>query len=338
MRTPGDDAVVARLRAELAPSRWAIVELRPDARRAALPLAELALREGATAAVRAHAARGEVELFVAHEGGGVEETVSVPEGRENERVLALRTTEVLRARGLDLDRAPAATSAEVPALPTRGAPAPGPHDRGVVPPPATLGTARRPADRSVWLEVAPAASLGPGGLPPAVEGALAARADLLGPWSVALFATVPLVPQTLEAPEGRARVSTFVAGAALDGAWLGGRVAALSSGFGAGLSATGMSGEPNAGYQGADDTVLAGMPFVRSAASLVLTPTLRLVARVSAGVTVPRVRVYFGDREAATWGGPVLSASLGLEVALFGLGGTPAPRSSASVSRPDRSR
>jgi hypothetical protein len=101
-RVEGDDAIVSRVRAELRHDDWRVIEVAlhsPDARRS---LESLARARGASAALRARPSQLAVELWVAAAGdrdkAGSEEVLAGP--RADLSVLAVRVTEVLRARGL----------------------------------------------------------------------------------------------------------------------------------------------------------------------------------------------------------------------------------------------
>ena len=75
VRSAGDDAIVARLRAELNQSAWQTRELRVRGPRAADPLATLARAAGARAALRVHAPQMRIELWVAPRAPGQPESV-----------------------------------------------------------------------------------------------------------------------------------------------------------------------------------------------------------------------------------------------------------------------
>jgi outer membrane biosynthesis protein TonB len=120
VRTPGDETIVLRLRAELSSYRFRVVELTAAARRSE-PLAQLATEREAQAALRAKPDTMAVELWVRAGARGNDELVSAGPGRDAE-VLALRVTEAMRARGLTLPplaaaAAPAADSGKPSAAP-----------------------------------------------------------------------------------------------------------------------------------------------------------------------------------------------------------------------------
>jgi hypothetical protein len=118
---------VLRIRAELDANGWRVLEVGPDPELDAVPLTELAARHSATAAIRVQPARAQVELWMARAQGaeaGALETLSVAGPRPNERVLALRVTETLRARWLKLAPAPAASASASGLAPAVAEPTP----------------------------------------------------------------------------------------------------------------------------------------------------------------------------------------------------------------------
>jgi hypothetical protein len=101
-RVEGDDAIVSRVRAELRHDDWRVIEVAMHSSEARRSLESLARARGASAALRARPSQLAVELWVAAAGdrdkAGSEEVLAGP--RADLGVLALRVTEVLRARGL----------------------------------------------------------------------------------------------------------------------------------------------------------------------------------------------------------------------------------------------
>jgi hypothetical protein len=144
VRTRGDARFALRIRAELEASAFRVVEIGPDPELDVIALAELAARQSATAAIRVQPTRAQVELWMLRSqdsAAGALETLSVPGPRPNERVLALRVTEALRARWLRLGPAGSTGS-------------PGPAEARTEPPPL----ARKPAQAAAARADAPAES------------------------------------------------------------------------------------------------------------------------------------------------------------------------------------
>jgi hypothetical protein len=322
VRTPGDDGVMTRLRAELMSSEWRVLEIRLDERQAPLPLATIAEQQRAGAAVRVDVRNGAVELWIARPGGAIQESLGTPNARMHDQVLALRTAEALRARGLLLEPLarpePEAVEPESreAAPPVERATPPPPvatpaaiEDRGVVP-----AVPRRPDRSHLWLGLGPGIALSPGGLDPGIVGSPGVRLEL-GRWSFSAFAVLPITRAEISGSEGRARVATWLFGTATEIEWARSTVFGARSGLGLGASAITMSGEPAAGYRGVDDSVFALAGFLRSSITLALGPSFRVGPLALVGATLPGARVAFGDREAARWGQPFMVLGLVLEAA-----------------------
>jgi hypothetical protein len=307
VRSPGDEGVMTRLRADLRENGWRILEVRDDERFAAAPLGGVAGREGASAAVRIDTRRDAIELWVQRPDGAVEETVASTEPL-SDQVLALRAAEALRARGLLVFRDEAAP--EAAALPPEaGRPAPPRPDVRSVP-----ATSEPIVPASFWFEAGPGVTLSPGGLGPLPLVELGLRLEFLERWSVCLDGLVPLSHQALAGPEGEAEITTSVVGGLLELEWARTTIGGFRSGIGAAGTATVMSGKASAGFESADDTVTAFAPLARTSFHVGVGRAVRLRAAVMLGATLPPVRVAFGEREAATWGSPFVTTSVVVEV------------------------
>jgi hypothetical protein len=318
VRTPGDEGVVARLRAELVHSDWEIVEVRPDDRKQAPPIAEVAIRQGAAAAVRINRARGLVELWISPglsgdhaKGQPLSEVIRGQHEREQDWILALRTTEALRARGLDLGPSPSpmrqSTQSDVSA-PERA------HEPQLDPTPgseATEGGATR-SGPSVSLELGPAASFSPGGLAVQPHLHLGASAKVARGWTLAAFTMAPVVNTKLRGPEGNARISVWFVGTGIDVRALRVGSGELAVGGGYALTLHRLQGNSQPGYRDASDSVIASAPFLRCDLRWQFAPLWQLDLMALAGATFPKVAVEFASREAATWGRPLLLGALAL--------------------------
>jgi len=304
VRLAGDDRVVARVRAELASSGWPSVELTADPRDTQASLSRLSSLVSAAAAIRVHADAGAIEVWVAAPPGSppaAADTISAGGSRPDDRVLALRATEALRARGLRLERRPR----EEPA-PESPPPIETPLPKVVTPrtrEPAVPGTPAPLGDlRGLWLEVAPGAALGPGGLTPAIDAWTSIRFDRSA-WSAGALLLIPITDRRLAAPEGSAQLSLFMTGVFADLALLRGNVQ-VNAGVGIGTAISRMKGTARQGYESADDTVVAAAPFARASAHVEMGYGWRLIAGAMLGTGLPRISVYFADREVASWGRP----------------------------------
>lgn len=333
VRTVNDDGVMNRVRAELGASAWRILELRLDERLGRVPLSELAAQQQARAAVRFNAAEARVELWVFRPPRDLEETLDAADERDDDAVVALRISEALRARGLDLG-AEAKLSAEAkdPAEGEGQGEAKGPEAsrEAAKPSPRPEQAAKAAAAREVtgpgevreqdrsghelWLELAGAVSGSPGELGAAI-GAWGGARLALGPrWACSLFGVIPLSSQQLSGVEGSARVASYLLGASTEAAWLRRPRWQLGAGVGLAGSRTEMEGTAASGYVGSGDAVYALSPLARVTARVQLAEGVWLSAGGLAGLAFPEVSVKFADRVAAHWGRPLLLATLGLEL------------------------
>jgi hypothetical protein len=112
-------------------------------------------------------------------------------------------------------------------------------------------------------------------------------------------------------------VRTWLAGSALEIEWARPSVLSFRSGAGAGAGVITMTGRGGPGYRGQDDRVVTFTPFARSSLDVRLGQAVRLRSGVLLGTTLPRVRVAFGPREAASWGAPFVVATMAVELRLF---------------------
>jgi hypothetical protein len=305
-RMPGDDGVMTRLRAELRESDWLVVEVAFEDG-AATPLATLAERERATAAVRVEPRRGVIELWVSRTEGAVEETLDASGERRSESVLALRVVEALRARGLRIERhADEAPRAAEPTVPPKAPSAAAVSPKAVEPPEPRAPT-------RLWLDLGPGLLVSPGGLGPELVLEAGLRLELRESLAFGLGARIPLAEQALSGPEGQADIATWTFGGTLELEWGTSSIGGFRSGIGASAASTTMSGDAESGFAGASDTVTTFAPELRTAFHVHMGPAFDLRAGVALGATIPQVEVAFGEREAATWGRPFVAASLALE-------------------------
>lgn len=336
VRMDGDERVVANVRAELRASAWRIVEIGPDPRLEQARLAELGASQGASSALRVHADRAEVELWVARSAGpgsGLELLDAAGAGGD-ERVLALRVAEALRARGLRLEPAaepvppqpqsqprPPAPPAEIEPPPPK--PAPRVATLAAEPRAETLAddTSAPPAAPIVppllSLEIAPTVALGRRGLGPSFDGWLGVRLGLSTAVSIAAFGVVPIVSDKVSGNEGSARVSTFLLGGTADLAWALARFR-IRIGAGAAWVFSLMSGHSNqAAYTGQNQAIRAVAPLGRMSLSFALGAGWSVYAGAMVGVAFPAISVHFDKREVGRFGRPLAVGSLGLELPLL---------------------
>jgi hypothetical protein len=335
VRTPGDEDSISRLRPELRDGGWHLLEIRPDPRLEMESLALTAERERVAAAVRVDAAHAAVELWVHRAQGSISETFTATGERSSGRVLAVRVAEALRARGLLLP--PKANPSEAEAEPTAGSGTPA---RPAAPRaaaelrPVTPSDAAEPADEQpsqptdevgaaggaerratrLSVDVGAGLALSPGGLGPLAVLDLGLRLEIARVWSLAGLGLIPLSRQSVRGAEGEAFVSTYLVGGLLELEWARLGFGGFRSGLGAAATLAWMSGRPASGFRRNDELVSVLTPLARTSFHADLARWLRLKSALALGLTLPSVRVALDSREAASWGQPLVVASLAVEL------------------------
>jgi hypothetical protein len=333
VRTPGDEATIARLELEFGGGAFQIIEQKPGQRPLGETLGVAAERQRVDAAVRVDAARGTVALWVRKADGFVEETFTAAGETSASQVLAIRVAESLRARGLLLPPAPEPEPGptETPPPVTSEAPRPAAAPQPVTPrstastapipvaseaeagsETASLSAPARPRSRFA-LDLGPGVALSPGGLGPLAVVELGVRVRLTHDLALSLLGIVPLTRQSFASDEGEADVTSYVVGSAFELEWARWSFGSIRSGAGGGASITRMSGRAASGFEGGDDTVTAFTPLALSSFQLGLSSSFDLRTALVVGATLPEVQMAFGDREVASWGRPFVVATLGLE-------------------------
>ncbi len=329
VRTAYDDDVVNRVRVELHASGWHIIELNgPDGSGNPGLLARLASEYAAAAVVRVEARIGQIDIFIGRSWGDIEETLRSENGQFDAQVLALRTTEALRAHGLDLGPtqpgvAQIETGRGVPSAQRAAQDANSPPDaahklprqaaialRGIVSPNGD----RLESTRGLWFEAAPAATGSPGGLGLAFSAWMGLRIELSSTWSLAATGLLPMTSQQVNEPQGQASVSSGFVGLSTEIAWLRRSFGSEAAGLGAAALVTSMKGTLSLpGYSDASDTVVTIAPYSYLRTGVVLGPDWRIFGLVLGGTSIPKVRVAFGDTVVRTWGQPFGLLAMGIE-------------------------
>lgn len=320
IRTNGDTGVMTRLRAELEQTTYNLVEIRLDERHGRVSLDEVAAEQRATAAVRFDASTGQIELWVSRPGGAVTEEISRRGARLSDWVLVLRTTEALRAHGLDLGPEPKRPR-NVPEPPdararTRAEPASEPPSDETGPPRSPQAPRREP---SLGVGFGMGADLSPGGLP--LQSHLHASVYMRpnATWMVQAFGWYPIARSVVSGVEGKAEVRTWLVGSSADAVLLEQSNARLAFGPGFAVGVHSMQGEAAPGYRSVDDRVVTSAPFVRADLRLRLTPSLEIDLATLMGFSFPELTVEFSGRDVAHWGRPFVALGLGLESAVVDL-------------------
>jgi hypothetical protein len=300
--------------------------LRAEAEHIGFTIAE---RDGgdALAVVRVVSA-DRVELEIA---GAVPELRAVERRAGEGDSFALRAAEELRGRLTELNLLPApAPSAAVPdppppaPAPIAASPSPPPSP---APPPADRGPSRAPtgAEARLWARggagvLAPFGGVGPTGL-----AVLGLGVEPFHPsWELSAVAMLPLTENEVTEAEGEAEVGVHAFlgelehHAAFSAKWF------LSAAVGGGALVLETRAETVSPFVAHDETLVAGIYFVRVGLVRRVAPWLRLRASALGGVSAPRPLIRFDDRDVAAWGrtfgGVTLDAELGMP-----LGGRASP-------------
>lgn len=297
VRSPGDEAVVVRLRAEFEALGWRLLE---QGQREPLDYEAWIRQADANAALRV-LSRNAVDLWFldAQTGELVLDRLTLG-GRPAEGVVALRAIETLRAR-------------LIPGGVTREAP------RQVE---ASEGEALEDAETEsrLFVGLGPALSYGPGGVGALGHGALFLRYRFPGRFAGVLFAWGPLVSRELDVPEG-----VFD----LRGAFFGGSLEWIMSdgdfgtalGVGLASAVLDVTGHAEPPYQGVPATAVTTLPMVTLSGSYRWLSASRLRTDLFAGYALPTasVRVLKNDSEeaeAAAWGAPLFGGLVGIDVGM----------------------
>ena len=136
-------------------------------------------------------------------------------------------------------------------------------------------------------------------------------------WSWSALAVPALTSTTLEAPEGRAEVSSTLLGFGTDYAVLPQRIG-LSVGLGATLGLVTIRGSAAYPYLGQKDRIITALPFVRSEGVVEMAHDLSLRLGLMAGLATPPAVIRFGGREVAPWGRPLVLLTFGVRAGVPG--------------------
>jgi hypothetical protein len=175
--------------------------------------------------------------------------------------------------------------------------------------------AEPPFPALIYVELAPALVLSPGGLGPSFDAFGNVRVQPLEAVSFSLFVLAPLLHSTVSSDYGSTDVRTLGVGGSADlqlpfSAW------EFSAGLGAAALVTWLHGYGTRyGYMAHDETKRTAAVLARVGLSWGLTSTLRLSGRVLVGFAIPELQIEFPDKT-VHWGEPFVMGALGLELAL----------------------
>jgi hypothetical protein len=265
-------------------------------------LDEEASSHGAAAAIRLERSDHALEIWVADQVTGKTSLRKLSLGSERDPALtATKAVELLRASLLEARLEPPEKHAKPKLLVDKVVPS------EVVPKPPgrTLGA----------LELAPGLLLSPGGLPPAVTVQM--RGGYLPTTYVELLASlwVPTGSVSFTVPEGRS-AQLFLLGTVGARVHLAGADRILDPTLGLGLGLSWVHGDGSAAkpYRGETQTLVSMLAIADAGLGLRLASTFGLRADGGCGPVLPRPVFVVAGRQAASWGFPVCTASLGLRV------------------------
>lgn len=220
------------------------------------------------------------------------------------------------------------------ATPPKPKPKPAPHVNPVVktkpaepaaPPPRDTAADSGEDDGPVtsrnallFVELSPAGVFYPGapGLDPSFNIWADVRLQPYATTSLSAFALAPLAQAPVESMGSSAAVRMFAIGGAAD-FHVPIDPLAFSVGMGAASLLTSIKPSTNNAQYEIKNTPQRTMAFfVRAGGSYQLASVLRLTARVMIGIAVPELRIKFVEEQVASWGHPLVVATLGLELAL----------------------
>ncbi len=319
------DPVVTRLVQELIAAGCTVRTDAPSARDAATFEDGDALLRVTPSAVEVwlvdHAADRAIELDVVG--------IQPPRG-EHVAVTSVQVSEIVRAHLLRVGPAPASAPPTPPAAPPSSAlpvpPAPAPPAPPAPAPPAPIAPAPAavitppPPPRKLALSLGPIVLLTPGA-PPALDVALSPEWHPTRSIVLRVLVAVPIASADVSSGGNRASLSTWLAGAALDGRlhsadalW----TATLGGGVAAAVSQTQGRPAQQAAYAGRSDSAVAAVPFLEVGGARALgTQRVRLGVNGMLGIAVPEITIQFAGQQVASWGLPVGAASLTLEIDLL---------------------
>jgi hypothetical protein len=271
---------------------------------------------GAVAALRVVPSGEGVEVWIADRGTGktllreIEDT-----GADPDPALVLRTVELLRATLLEIS---------VPETPAAEAPSTAEGARELDVPPPRVIAARRgapseaPPLATLRFALAPGFFFSPGGFGPVPALGVGIDWRLSENAGFAVLGTIPLASAGIERPEGMVSLTVWTAGAAVrlflaepQSPW------APSIDLGALVLSVESVGYAEKGYVAGSSSAWAGAPFARVGLAHSLAPPVRVRTDLLVSALMQGVSVRVADREAATWGEPMVLLSLGVDAGWF---------------------
>jgi hypothetical protein len=249
----------------------------------------------AVGAVEIDSGTGQVWIWTVDESNGQIVLRSVVRISDDPAVVALRVVEALRASLKELDWfAP----------------------RKFEPPPAPApGRANAPAAAAPRLSatLGPAIAWGGGQFGESLEG-LGSVYWLWAPrWGAEVLGIFPLTDAKRVVSAGSGTLVFGLVGGGIRARALHAGWCALDASLGVGATIIHTHGFPNAGFSGSEATTWVASPYARMEYAVSIAPHFWLLADVAASFAIPHATFTFAG-EGASWGTPLLLASLGVEV------------------------
>ncbi|APR88135.1 Flagellar hook-length control protein FliK [Minicystis rosea] len=317
-----EHAFMERLRAELTALGFEVITApAPPGALSREALEASARAASAVAAMRVAWLRAGLEVWVVDRVTGktvLREVMAA--GAAPESTVALRAVELLRASLMELDAAQPPRG-ETPAPEGLRAAAGLPPPPSAPPNAAHTPTAPVPptAPTRPFLSIDVGASItgSPGGLPAFPALTVGLSGWIVPQLSAGLLALVPLSTAHDQGPEGTSssRITLFGVEARFEPL----PAARFRPSIGAGAALVWMHTDGTGGsarYAGASPSAWSGGPFVRPGLGIAVASHLVIRADLLAGVALRRLVIAYAGRDAAAWGVPFLSGSLGLEVSV----------------------
>lgn len=310
------DSFGMRLAAELRELGFDALLIAPDGEVASGASLEASAREaGAVAALRGVPSGQGVEVWIADRVTG-KTLLREIEDTGPDSALVLRTVELLRATLLEIS---------IPEAPAAEAPSTAEGARQLDVPPRRALAARRGAPSSEappWVTLrfalAPGFFFSPGGFGPIPAFGAGIEWRLSDNAGLAVLGTIPLASAGIERPEGTVSLTVWTAGAAArvflaepQSPW------APSIDLGAMVLSVESAGYAGKGYTAGSSSAWTGAPFARVGLAHSLAPPVRVRADLLVSALMQGVSVRVADREAATWGEPMVLLSLGVDAGWF---------------------
>ena len=304
---PGD-LFIERIKAEIMGVGLGVITRAPSG-----PFEEDARAQHAIAAIRLLPTRNGVEVWMADATSGRSLLRQIiiderPEGPD-QGLIALQTAELLRTSLFP-------KTPEPPAQPPPPSPAPPLENMGM----AVAGRPAPPAapgpSTDMGLQAGIGAILSPGGSGPEMQLWLSLHRFFGRHLGLAVDLSLPAIRATLEGPEGKAKISTLLAGLTLlarlhagPSDWF------LDAGLGTAVVRVGIQGEGVASLTSSSSSVLTGAAYARVDGGYAPTNWLRLGAHVLGGGAFDQLHLNFAGNDAGTWGHAFAAATLFAEVA-----------------------